>query len=350
MKKFILITLYLIPYTLFLIPCFSQIGGRSTYEFLNLSIPARVASLGGTLISVKDNDLNLTFQNPSLLDSTMHNTLAMSYIDYFSDIRYGYAAYSRSYRNIGSFSAGMQFLNYGNFIAANTYGEITGQFKAAEYAMNLSYSRPLDSMFAIGGTLKTIYSKLGEYTSYGNALDVGAVYNNKKRLFSSALVIKNVGKQWKTYNVVHEPLPFEIQLGVSKKISHAPFRINLTATHLEKWDLTYIDPLLSTVDPITMDTIQKSKAGKFADKLARHFIIGGEILLTKNFNLRIGYNYQRRQELKLESHPGITGFSFGFGLKVSKFNISYGYAKYHAAGGSNHFTIGTNFSEFYTRK
>src|ERR1051326_281458 len=308
----------------------AQIGGSSTYEFLNLSVPARVASLGGNLISIKDNDLNLSFQNPAILDSTVHNHLSMSYIDYFTDIRYGYAAYSRSYRKVGSFSAGIQFLDYGNFIAANDKGEITGNFKAADYSLNLFYARPIDSMFSVGATLKNIYSKLGAYTSIGNAIDIGAIYNNSKKLFSAALVIKNVGKEWKTYNVVHEPLPFEVQLGVSKKISHAPFRINLTAIHLEKWDLTYVDPLAITVDPITNDTIQKSKLAKFSDKLARHFVIGGEILLSKNFHLNVGYNYQRRQELKLESHPGIAGFSFGFGIRISKFHLSYGYAKYHA--------------------
>ena len=112
----------------------AQSGGNGTYSFLNLSSPARPAALGGTLISIKDNDLNLSFQNPSLLDSTMHNSLSLSYIDYLSDIKYGYAAYSRTYKKIGSFSAGMQFLDYGDFDAANTIGEITGKFYAADYS------------------------------------------------------------------------------------------------------------------------------------------------------------------------------------------------------------------------
>lgn len=329
---------------------YSQSGGNNIYEFLNLAVPARVASLGGNLISVKDNDLNLSFQNPSLLDSTMHNSLSLSYIDYFTDIRYGYAAYARTYKGIGNFSAGMQFLDYGSFTAAAVTGEITGQFSASEYALNLGYSRPLDSMFSVGATLKTIYSKLDEYLSLGNALDIGGIYNNNRRNISAALVIKNIGKEWKTYHIVHEPLPFEIQMGVSKKIPHAPFRVNFTLIHLEKWNLTYVDPTVPTVDPITGDPIVKSKLSIFGDKLARHFVFGGEVLLTKNFNLRVGYNYLRRQELKLETRSGIAGFSFGFGLKIYKFNLSYGFAKYHLAGGPNHFTISTNLSDFYTRK
>jgi len=328
----------------------AQTGGNNTYEFLNLTNPARVAALGGTLISVKDNDLNLSFQNPALLDSTMHNELAMSYTDYFAGIHYGYAAYSRTYKKIGSFSAGMQYLDYGSFTSATNTGEITGQFRANENSLNLSYGRHIDSMFSVGATLKTIYSKLDTFVSFGSAVDIGGVYNNPKHFFSTALVVKNIGKQWKTYNGVHEPLPFEIQIGVSKKLSHAPFRLNFTGTHLEKWDMTYIDPSLQTVDPITGAPIVKKKLNTFGDKLARHLVVGAEILLSKNFHLRLGYNYERRQEMKLEGHAGITGFSFGFGLKVSKFNLSYAYAKYHMAGGPNHFTISTNFSDFYSKK
>lgn len=328
----------------------AQVGGNNTYEFLNLANPARVVALGGTLISVKDNDINLSFQNPSLLDSTMHNSLSISYIDYFADIQYGYAAYSRTFKNVGSFSAGLQYVDYGDFTSADVTGVITGQFTAAEYALNLAYSRPIDTVFSVGGTLKTIYSTLGEYASVGNALDLGAVYNNKKRLISAGLVIKNLGRQWTKYNDVREPLPFEIQLGFSKKINHAPFRINFTAIHLEKWDLTYTDPSISTVDPITGETIEDSKFSKFADKLGRHIVFGGEILLSKNFHLRVGYNFQRRQELKLETRSGIAGFSFGFGLKINRFQLSYGYARYHMAGGPNHFTISTNLSEFHKKK
>lgn len=350
MKKSIIIIACIVTSIIYFTPCFSQTGGNNTYEFLNLTNPARVAALGGTLISVKDNDLNLSFQNPALLDSTMHNELAMSYTDYFAGIHYGYAAYSRTYKKIGSFSAGMQYLDYGNFTAATVTGEITGQFTSNEYCMNLAYGRHIDSMFSVGATLKTIYSKLATFTSYGNAVDIGGVYNNTKHFFSTALVIKNIGRQWKPYDNIREPLPFEIQLGVSKKLAHAPFRLNLTAAHLEKWNLTYTDPNAITVDPITKAPIEKKKLGAFGDKLARHLVLGGEILLSKNFHLRVGYNYERRQELKLEGHTGITGFSFGFGLKVSKFNLSYAYARYHMAGGPNHFTISTNFSEFYSKK
>jgi hypothetical protein len=346
MKKSLVVFLFL----LFFYFSFGQSGGRSVYSFLNLSSPARTAALGGAIISVKDNDVNLSFQNPSLLDSSMNNALSLSYINYLAGIHYGYAGYAHTFKKVGNFSAAIQYVDYGSFKEANTVGDITGSFSATESAFNMGYSRMIkDSCLSVGATLKTIYSRLGEYTSVGNAMDMGAVYYNPKRFFSSGIVLKNIGKQWTTYNTEHESLPFEIQVGFSKKLKHAPLRISLTFIHLEKWDLTYTNPTAITKDPITGKVIEKSKSSQYADKIGRHLVFGGEVLISKNFHLRVGYNYLKRQELKVTTRPGITGFSFGFGLRVYKFMLSYAYAPLHLAGGTNHFTIGTNLSNFYSR-
>lgn len=328
----------------------AQVGGDNTYEFLNLPVSARVGALGGNVIPVKDDDLNLTYQNPSLLDSSMSNKFSFSYINYFSDVNFGYAGYARHYAKLkGTVSAGLQFINYGDFTMADETGVITGDFKAGEYALNLGYGRKLDSAFSVGANLKTIYSSLAGYTSVGSAVDVAGTYFNPHKQVGVALVVKNMGIQWTTYSGGRrEELPFEVQLGFSKKPKHVPFRFSVIAQHLEKWDLTFEDPLnpTQTVDPLTGEEIKQSKTKDVADKLMRHVVLGGEFLLTKNFNLRLGYNYQRRKELMVGGKPGLIGFSFGFGFKVSKFYLSYGRASYHLAGKSNHFTITTNLSDF----
>lgn len=332
---------------------YSQVGGSNTYNFLNLPVPARVAALGGNLICVKDADINLSLQNPSLLDSSMHNSFAFNYVNYFTDINYGYAVYGKHFKNIGTFSAGINYMNYGKFIQADENGVITGEFNAGDYALNIAYGRAIDSIFSVGATMKTIYSAYSNYTSIGSAIDVAATYSNTKKQVTMAMVVKNMGIQWKPYvEDNREPFPFEIQWGISKKLKHAPFRISLILQHMEKWDLTYDDPANPsvTVDPITKEIKEKGKLNIFSDKLMRHIIIGNEFLITKNFNLRVGYNYQRRKELKLDTAPGMPGFSFGFGLKISKFQLNYGRAAYHLAGASNHFSISTNLSDFYSKK
>ena len=81
------------------------------------------------------------------------------------------------------------------------------------------------------------------------------------------------------------------------------------------------------------------------------FTFGTEILLSDNFQLRASYNHQRRQDLILRdgSKSGMTGFSFGFGLKIKKFSLDFARSIYSLAGATNHIGISTNFGELLTK-
>lgn len=331
----------------------SQVGGNNTYEFLNLPISARVSSLGGNLLTAKDNDLNVALVNPSLLTDSMDNNVTLSYVNYFADVNYGYAAYAKKFKKLGVFSAGLQYLDYGNFQRADEIGNTDGTFSANEMSFNIAYAKSiLDSNLTVGATLKTIYSHLEAYTSWGSAIDLGATYVLPKRGFALAVVVKNAGRQWSTYAGHREKLPYEVQIGLSKKPKHVPFRLSLVYENVEKWDLTYVDPAnpVLTEDPLTGDPIKQNKFKVFGDKLMRHMVIGGEFIITKNFFLRGGYNYQHRKELLIPEKRGMTGFSFGFGFRVYKFHFSYARAAYHLAGASNNFSISFDLNSFYTKK
>lgn len=332
----------------------AQVGGTSTYQFLTLPISARVTALGGNVISTKDNDLNLVMLNPALLSDSMTDNLAFSYIHYVGDINYGYVAYAKKLDKIGTISAGIHYLNYGKFIRADEAGNNEGTFGANEMSINVSYARQvLDSNLTIGATVKNIYSHFDSYSSLGTALDLGAVYSRPKSGFALAAVVKNAGSQWKPYVAGNkEPLPFDVQLGLSKRLEHVPFRLSLVYQSLQKWDLTYQDPAnpVPTVDPITGEAIKVNKTKEFGDKLMRHFVIGGEFMITKSFFLRAGYSYQRRQELKIPEKRGAVGFSFGFGLRIYKFQLSYGHSVYSLAGASNNFSVSFDLNSFYSKK
>jgi hypothetical protein len=328
-----------------------QTGGNSIYNFLNLSNSARAAALGGEQISINDNDLNFVYTNPSLLNSSMSNQLSLNYIPYFAKINYGYVSYAHPINKLGNFAAGIYYVNYGQFTEADEFGNKTGKFSANDYSFNLYYSRPiLDSLFDIGVTYKIIYSQMEVYNSLGMAFDAGITYTSKDKLFSTALVVKNCGVELFTYagNGDHESLPFEIQYGLSQKLKYAPFRISLLVQHLETPDLSYTSSLdsINQTDAITGEIKSQSKLGKFTDDVMRHMVIGLEFLPSKSFVLRFGYNYQRRQELKIVNKTALVGFSWGFGLNFSKFQISYGHAKYHLAAASNDISLSINLNDF----
>lgn len=328
-------------------PVLGQLGGTSTYSFLSLPNAARVASLGGKLVSVHDDDLNLAFQNPALLNQTMHNHLTFNYVGYFADTKFGYASYAHK-TGKGIVAGGIHYINYGNFVQADPTGQITGNFTASEYALNIMYSRPLDSAISVGVNVKPVYNSLEKYSSFGMAFDLGVSYTNQNQLFNASLVLRNIGTQLVVYykNADREPLPFDIQAGISQKLEHAPFRFFITAHNLQRFDLTYDENEEDELTFFNEGTGQKSDIEILTDKFMRHLIFGAEFTPFNNFYLRLGYNYQRRQELKIESRTAMVGFSWGFGLKINRFHLSYGRSTYHLAGASNHFSISTNLNEF----
>jgi hypothetical protein len=245
----------------------------------------------------------------------------------------------------------VNYFDYGEFTYANELGELGGNFSASDYTVNISYSRPiLDSLFHAGGTIKAINSKYETYNSFGLAVDAGITYHNYNRLFTAALVIKNLGVQLNTYYgpTGQEPFPFEIQLGLSQKLKYAPFRLSVMIQNIETPNLRYQtqQDIKDEIDPITGEKKKEDKLANFGDNLMRHLVFGLEFMPTKNFHIDVGYNYKRRQELKITDKPGLSGFTYGFGLKLYKFRISYGRARYHLAAVSNHFSISVNLSEF----
>jgi hypothetical protein len=351
-KKSIIAAIALFVNLLLVLHVHAQVGGNSGYNFLKLSNSARNTAMGGNTFAIQDNDINLALINPSLINESMNNNLSFSFVDYFSDINYGYALYSRTFKKFGSFTGGAQYLNYGKFIEADETGQNIGNFTAADYCMNIGWGKSLDSAFSVGANLKGIYSQLERYNSYGVAVDVAGTYNNPAKNFTASLLFSNIGRQIKPYtDGNYERLPFEIQIGMSKKLKYVPFRLSVAATHLEKFDLTYESEVNSTpaVDPLTNEPSNPEKVFDFADKVMRHFVLGGELIISKNLNLRLGYNYQRRKEMRIESKGSTVGFSWGFGIRVSHFHLSFARAKYHLYGSPNNITLTTNLSNFYKK-
>jgi hypothetical protein len=320
----------------------AQSGGENIYEFLNLGSSARVAALGGDQVALSDPEADYSFYNPAALQANLDQNIALNYVNYITDINYGYASYTKDYRNIGTFSLAMHYVNYGKFTEANEFGEITGSFKASDYALIISYGRQINKIFRVGISLKPIYSSLEKYTSIGLATDLAFIYDHPNKRFRASLVVRNFGYQIKTYYDSHrEDLPNEILIGLSTKLQHAPFRFALTYRHLEEFDMSYESELDSEDD-----SYEESNEDSFSDKAIKHLILGSEFIASKNFTIRLGYNFQRKEELKVDEKTSTVGFTWGFGLKVSHFRINYASARYHLAGSSNHFSISTRLSDF----
>ncbi|MEJ5264369.1 MAG: type IX secretion system protein PorQ [Bacteroidales bacterium] len=336
-----IVLLFLVLFSCFL-NVSAQVGGTSTYDFLNLVTSARTASLGGRMVSSANGDLSSVWQNPALLTSKMHQNLALSYNNLFAGAGYGFAAYAMDRPGWGTMAAGVQYVDYGTFRGADNFGNLQGDFFAKDFVLNLSYARAIDSSFYVGINIKPIYSTYERYVSMGIVTDLGFMYLSHNGNFSAGLVFRSIGTQLKTYASTYESVPFEILLGISQKLQYAPFRFSLTFHHLQHFDM-YFDSKLN--DQVNSSN-EKSKGEILLENILRHTIASVEFLPSKTFYIAAAYNYQRRQEMALLDAPGMVGFSFGAGICTQKFSISYGHAVYHAAGGSDHFSLLVNLGNF----
>ena len=327
----------------------AQIGGRGTFQALNLPSSARVAALGGYQIAVMDNELTLGYQNPALLNDEMHRQITFNQVNYLSDINFGYAGYAHSLDSLTTILVGVQYINYGDFIRADEYGNINGTFSGDESIVSVGIGRKWDYGLSFGVNAKFIYSQLAQYFSSGLALDLGATYHKPEYQFTASLVVRNFGLQFNTYAGTREQMPLDIQMGLSKKLANAPFRFNIMAHHLNTPDMSYVNPNAQTT--INLETNEPELQNvTLGDNIMRHFVVGTDILLSKNFHIRVGYNHQMRRELTLDRIKGGVGYSWGFGLRVWRFHVDYARTSFHLAGASHFFSATSNLSSWIKKE
>ena len=326
-----------------LVPFFSigQIGGKHVYQFLNLVTSPRQAALGGKNITIFDNDVNSGHFNPATINPEMDNHLALNYGSYYGEVSYGTAAYAYNYdRHLQTFHAGVNYVNYGKFEGRDENGELTSEFTGSEIAVSVGYAYLVpNTALRLGANVKFISSTLESYNSIGGALDIGALYVKEKNGLNLAIAVRNIGTQFTTYAGANEKLPLEIIAGVSQQLENVPIRWHLTLENLQQWNLAFSNPARAegTIDGGT----KEEKVSVFNNAL-RHVVLGAELFPTKGFNIRIGYNFRRGEELRLVEHRNFSGISAGFGLRVNKLKFNYSYSRYTLAANTSLFGLTIN--------
>ena len=324
----------------------AQTGGSVTYQVLQYPVSSRMAVLNNP-IAISSSDLNFGIYNPALLNPKMKDGLALNFVDYFSDINMVSVAYAFPFREVGTVGVSLQSLSLGQFTHTNELAEELGFFRANEQLLTTGFGKQLYENWSIGGAVKFLFSDLESYQSLGIATDLGATFFNTESQFSASVLVQNIGRQITSYNGVNESLPFEVKIGLSKKLEHLPFRFFIGYNHLENWDLSYHYNPSITTDPVTGEELINKVS--FGQNLFRHFTTSAELNIGNYLQLRMGYDAQRRHELTVNSFLGMVGFSWGIGFKMSHFYINYGRATYHLVGAPNYFSVSTNLSKFYKR-
>lgn len=318
----------------------AQVGGEKVFEFLNISTSARQIALGGKVLTLL-NDVNQPIWNPAVINENLDNKLAVNYTSYLAGINIGSVSYSkRINRRFGSLHGSIKYLNYGTLIGANVDGVETGNFSASDIAISVGYAVNLPWTNFYGGmNLKIINSSISNYSSTGIATDIGILYRSPYQPFTMTLVVRNLGTQLKSFNGKQEKLPLEISLGGAYQLENVPIKWHLTIDNLQQWNVSVANPSNQTSDiegNITQENVS------FFNNALRHFVVGVELFPESAINLRLGYNFRKSQELKLQNVRTFGGISFGFGLKMNNFKLNYAYSKVHTASNVSTFSLQIN--------
>jgi hypothetical protein len=316
----------------------AQIGGKYSFEFLNVPPTARLSALGGINVSLADRDVNFFSGNPALTGDTLNGVASVNYQFYVGDVGLALFTYAHDFSNIGSLIFGLQHMSYGDIQGYDMYGAETAIFSSGETAFMIAKQHQINN-FRLGVTLKGVFSNIAGYRSSAIMADIGGVFIHPNKPFTVAMVVKNLGIVLNDYSGASDSkLPFDVQVGTTFKPEHMPLRFSLTAFNLTQSDVTYYDP---TSDAERPGTIRK---------ILSHLNLGTEILIHKNVTVMAGYNYLVHQALKLAEGGGGAGVTYGFSANIKSFEFIFGRNTYVTGNAGYSFTLSTNVNKILKRR
>jgi hypothetical protein len=334
-----------------ILPLRAQIGGKYAYGFLNLSPSARTTALGGAQIAVSDHEAQFAMLNPAVLQEETSGQASLSHQFHFADIQHTHVDYGFAVRKPRVFAhVGWTQMYYGQF----QYADVTGNrdnttFQAAESALTLGVAKHFEDKLSVGVNIKTIYSSLEAYNSFGMAADIGFLYHlDSAKTATVGLVIKNMGGELKTYTEDRAAAPFDIQLAYAKKLKYLPFRFTILLHQLHRWNIRYDDPGKNATVNIFNEQDTDKPLERFVDNVFRHTLFSGEFILGKKKNLwlRGAYAHMTRREMLVPPLRSMSGFSLGVGIRIKYLRLDYGVNYLHLAGATNHLTLSTNWNDW----
>jgi hypothetical protein len=303
---------------LFFLNCFFSVNVFSQtylYEFLRLDMSARAGALAGSFVSNND-DANVIFYNPAGLKLLSENPISFSFAKHMLDINLASISYSTELSEFGRIGAAVKYINYGTFTSADESGRLGEEFGAGDVAFILGYANELDMNFYYGVNVKAVYSSIEKYSSAALAADLGLHYAFPEQMINIGFSVLNLGSQLSAYDQTKEDLPLDVVIGISKKLEHLPLRLSLDFHKLNE------------------------DRDEFAQRF-KAFTVGAEFSLSRVLRLRLGYDNEKRTELKIGSFAGIAGFNIGLGALISDYNFDYGFSSWGAIGAIHRISVST---------
>ncbi|QPH39450.1 type IX secretion system outer membrane channel protein PorV [Pedobacter endophyticus] len=263
------------------------------------------------------------------------------------DMSLGYLSGYYRLSDKNTIAASFRYFSLGAIQFTDSQFQSLGTYNPNELALDVGYSRNMGPDFAMGGTLRFIYSNLysGQFSNGGQAqagkalaADVSAIYKREVSLFSTAAIwsaginLSNIGTKvsYSTEGPAYF-LPANFKIGTAVTLlpdndSRLSFALDLHKLMAPTQPIYDADGnITSGKDPNR--SVPAGIFGSFADapggfgEEMREIGIstGFEYSYQQKFALRAGYNYQDPQK------GNSRYLTLGAGFKYNIFNIDFSY-------------------------
>ena len=315
-KYFIYFFLYLINFSIY-----SQ---NNSFDFLNIPVDAKLTALGGYNITLSSINNNFFYNNPATIKNGKNKNISVNFLDYIANIKGTSIYYIDSTRFMGKFGLGIKHFNYGKTDSYDMLGNYLGILNGNKYELIISNSKEI-GQFIYGVNVKYIYSIIQNHSKNAIFFDLGGIfYPTRNEGFSIGINLKNFGFLFSEFkNNKNNILPFDVHVGSTIKPEYMPLRFSITIFNIYNGS----------------EKNSRFEENSITKKVISKINLGTEVLISKNLNLQLGYNYLRRKELSYEGSKGGLGFSYGILLKIKRISINYARSIYNISGGLNSISL-----------
>jgi len=280
-------------------------SGTTAADFLNISVSAYQASLGGAGYALSD-DIAASYFNPAGLSTIDKAGVNFMHNMWYQDISYEFlgGAFPMGQNSAIAFSAA--YLHMGQIDVYNALNQNDGTLNPYSMVGIVSYSRRLGNNLSMGFSGKYITEKLDDIAAKSYAIDFGFQYFTGD--FSVGAVANNLGPKMK-----YENESFKLPASVSFGTSYSPYRL-----------------------PIA-------------------FLLGARMPFDGKTSFSLGFEYQMADFMALRSGFGGMGsdntsdaINFGAGFNLAGIDIDYAFNPGGDMGQTHFFSFTVSFGDART--
>ena len=166
----------------------------------------------------------------------------------------------------------------------------------------------------------------------GWTADLGLYHESQSSRYRFALVARNIGSQFTTYDNVKERIPFSLSFGISNEFQYLPLRWHLSIDNLKNGILLMLTP---TSNKLILKESWFMNSPTFLMSSSDTLYLALSCFQIVHSQFKISYNFLTFCRTFNSEIRSFSGLSFGFGVNLRKFIFNYSHARFSSAGNTN---------------